>query len=546
MPSIFIEGVGRVTPQNPEFFRMPPERQAEEVDGIIKAAKGAGMITPPVDKSAALNALGPNSDEAAVNAAAAENRKNLVSSAGNVVSGIAHTVMHPVDTLEGMGTIGKGILQKVGAIDGKDAVPAADAVGKALVDRYGSWENIKKTVHEDPVGFMMDASAALGLGGAAVAKAPGALGAAGEIAKTAGSTFDPLSVAGRVAAPIVKTAGNTAAQIAGVTTGAGSEALKVAARAGAEGGDAAQAFREGMSGDNMASVVNEAKGAVSQLRQERGAQYTQAMEKLNKQDSALGIENQVLDFNKVDAAVNKVSDVKNFKGQDLSPSTAAIRDEMTKAIEDWKALPATQFHTVEGMDALKQKLGDMMDGAQPGTPARKVAGEIYNGVRQTIIDQAPEYAKIMKGYEQASDIIREIESTLSLKPKANIDTSLRKLQSVLRDNVSTNYGRRAELVDFLKRAGAPNLIEKLAGQTLSAVAPRGLARLLAGGEGLGAAALALHNPAAAATALGIGAGAAVSSSPRIIGSAAYGLGASTRIPARVLGQGAYQLNHFAQ
>jgi len=38
-------------------------------------------------------------------------------------------------------------------------------VYKMVSDRYGGWENIKKTVSEDPVGFASDVSAILTGGG---------------------------------------------------------------------------------------------------------------------------------------------------------------------------------------------------------------------------------------------------------------------------------------------------------------------------------------------------------------------------------------------
>ncbi len=144
----------------------------------------------------------------------------------------------------------------------------------------------------------------------------------------------------------------------------------------------------------------------------------------------------------------------------------------------------------------------------------------------------------MKGYEEASGVIKEIEKTLSLNPKASVDTALRKLQSVLRDNVNTNYGRRAELVDFLTRAGAPHLMEKLAGQSLSSVSPRGLSRVIVGGEGASAlGALALGHPGAAA-ALG---GGILTSSPRLVGGTAHLLGAASRLPLSTAANTSFQL-----
>jgi len=453
---------------------------------------------------------------------------NVPKSAANMAADIAHVVVHPVDTVESIGNIGKGILQKFGVVGGDDAEKYADVVGKFFKDRYGSAEAIAKTLKDDPVGAMADVSAVITMGGSAAARAPGIAGKLGEVAATAGRAVDPLNAV----AGTVKGAGKLAAEVAGVTTGAGSEAIKTAARSGAEGGTAAKAFREGMSGtESSQAVVGEAKAAVNQLRAERGVAYRDGMAKI-------GADTEVLDFSKVDSAISKVANVKTYKGQDLSPATADIRSKMLKTVEDWKELPPEHFHTAEGLDALKQKLGDIRDATLPNTPERIVADQVYQGVRKTIIDQAPEYANVMKGYEQASTIIREIESTLSLKPTANIDTSLRKLQSVLRNNVSTNYGRRAELVDFLTRAGAPHLMEKLSGQALSSATPRGLARVGALGEGASAiTSLALGHPGAAAAL----AGTALASSPALVGGVAHGLGMASRLPLRGAANTSFQL-----
>lgn len=445
--------------------------------------------------------------------------KNIPSSAVHNAEAIVQPIVHPIDTAENIYNVGKGLAQKAGIVSGDDAVKYPDAVGAFFKDRYGSMDGFKRAVATDPVGVVMDAATVLTAGGAGLARAPGVVGTIGEIASTAGRAIDPLTAVGKV----VKGAGHVAAEVTGITTGAGSEAIRTAARAGAEGGAAAGAFRAGMSGaEPAATVVNEARAAVNQLRAERGTAYRDAM-------TQIGADTTVLNFNKIDNAVNSVAGVKNYKGQDLSPSTKQIRADMVDAVNDWRALPPQQFHTAEGLDALKQKIGDIRDATQPSTPERVVADQIYQGVRKTIIDQAPEYAKAMKGYEEASTIIREVEKTLSLNPKASVDTALRKLQSVLRNNVNTNYGRRAELVDFLTRAGAPHLMEKLAGQTLSSVAPRGLSRVLVGGEGLGAlTAIASGHPGAAAAL----AGGTLASSPALAGGLAYGLGATARLPIR--------------
>jgi hypothetical protein len=126
------------------------------------------------------------------------------------------------------------------------------------------------------------------------------------------------------------------------------------------------------------------------------------------------------------------------------------------------------------------------------------------------VDQVPEYAKVMKGYEKASNVIDELQRTLSLGNKASTDTALRKLQSVTRNNVNTNYGKRADLAQMLAANGAPNLMEKITGQAMNSWAPRGLQGLLPGGMTLAALAL---NPKALAL--------APLMSPRAVGEGAY-------------------------
>jgi hypothetical protein len=493
---------------------------------------------PPFDPSQPYQAEGSQGQDF-LQAGAAENRARLGQSAYNTVASIAQTVAHPIDTAQNIGAIGKGILQKVGVLSGNDAVPAADAAGKFFVDRYGGWDNISKTAHQDPVGFLMDLSAVLGGGGTLLKQAGGVAGKVGEVAQTTGALADPLAAVARPATAAAGYVGRKVLpEVLGVTTGAGPTAIQTAYQSGKAGGEAGKAFKEGLSGDAAVMAVNEAKGALAKLREDRGVAYRDAMAKSVRGD------NQVLDFQKIDSAIAKVEDIKKFKGEDLSPSTKQIREDIKTQVEKWRNLPPGDFHTAEGLDALKQTVGDIWSSAQPGSPSSKISGEIYNSIKDTIVKQAPEYAKIMKGYEEASGILREIEQTLSLKKSATIDTQLRKLQSVLRNNVNTNYGRRAELLDYLRRNGAPNLLERLSGQALSSATPRGLSRAVAGGEGIGAlTAMAAGHPVVAATL----AGGLAASSPALVGAGAYGLGATSRVAgqaARPLSQSAFQFGRL--
>lgn len=459
---------------------------------------------------------------------AVETVKNVPSSAVKFAGDIVQPIIHPIDTATNIKDLGKGMLQKVGLIPGDDAVKNADAVGKFFKDRYGGGDEIAKTIKEDPVGFLADLSVVLTGGGSVAARAPGVVGKVGETVANVGRTVDPLNAVSGT----LKATGKIGAEVVGGLTGTGGTSLKLAAEAGAEGGSKGQAFVDSLRGNaDAGSAVSEAKAAVAQIRADRGAEYRASMAKI-------GADNTVLNFNKIDAAVSNVAGVKNYKGVDISPATADIRSKLVAAVDEWRLLPPGQFHTAEGLDALKQKLGDIRDATLPNTPERVVADQVYQGVRKTIIDQAPEYAKAMKGYEDASKLVGEIEKTLSLKPGASIDTSLRKLQSVLRNNVNTNYGNRSALVDYLESAGAPNLLTKLAGQSLSSYLPRGLGHVSNTTELVAA----LHeltngNPKAAAAIAAL----LPASSPRLAGETAFKIGQASRLPLKPAAATSFQL-----
>jgi hypothetical protein len=62
-----------------------------------------------------------------------------------------------------------------------------------------------------------------------------------------------------------------------------------------------------------------------------------------------------------------------------------------------------------------------------------------------VAQQAPDYAVAMDNYSKSADLLREMERALSLGNKASADTALRKLTSLMRNNVNTNYGERLRL-----------------------------------------------------------------------------------------------------
>jgi len=228
----------------------------------------------------------------------------------------------------------------------------------------------------------------------------------------------------------------------------------------------------------------------------------------------------ILDFADIEKSLTNAEKKVTFNKQIVNKSAAEKINEAKGLIGNWKSLDPATYHTPEGLDALKKQIGDVLEGIPfEQKVARSSVGEIYNSVKSTIQKQAPAYANTMKAYTEATDQIREIEKALSLGKKASVDTGVRKLQSLMRDNVQTNYGQRVKLGKELESMGGQQFMPGVAGQALSSIAPRGISGALSLPTGLGGYALGGIPGAVGSAAL---------ASPRLIGETAYGLGLASR------------------
>lgn len=310
----------------------------------------------------------------------------------------------------------------------------------------------------------------------------------------------------------------------GTSTGTGAESVATAYRAGKQGGTE---FLDNLRGKvPFTDVLDEAKAALSQMRVDRSNQYKQGM-------AGVSADKTVIPFDPIDKAVSSLKSMGNFKGQVINKNASGTVDEIAGLVGQWKALDPNEFHTPEGLDALKQAISDIRDTTQMGTAARKAADTAYNAVKGQITMQAPTYAKVMKDYSEASELVKEIERSLVGNQKTAADTAMRKLQSLMRNNVNTNYGNRLDLARTLEAKGA-DILPAVAGQAMSSMTPRGLQGLSA--SGIAGAGLLTSNPAALAM--------LPFTSPRLMGEAAYGLGAMNRGVGKVAATGGDKLSQL--
>lgn len=381
-----------------------------------------------------------------------------------------------------------------------DRIPKVAAAAPNLINavRSGGLSAPGANLATRAAGGAISGAATAGLANPEDVGAGAAIGGALPVAvKTAGVAGDLLR----------RGAGSVAKNVTGLASGVGGEAVGTAYQAGRTGGTN---FLDNMRGNvPFTDVLDDAKAALTKMRMDRAAQYRQGM-------SGVSADKTVIDFAPIDNAVGSLKSMGNYKGQVINKNASGAVDEIAELVDRWKGLDPTEFHTPEGLDALKQAIGDIRDATQFGTPARKAADTAYNAVKGEINKQAPTYAKVMKDYTQASETLKEVERALSLGNKASADTSMRKLQSLMRNNVNTNYSNRLGLAQTLENNGA-EILPAVAGQAMSSWTPRGLA----GATATPLAAIAAYtNPLALA--------ALPATSPRMLGEMAYGLGAMNR------------------
>lgn len=456
--------------------------------------------------------------------AALEGIKGLPGGAFSAAIETGKALLSPVKTGKALLDLGAGELQKVlpqsvtNAINradeaymGKEQSQAArqqmanvaDVINKDYA-QYGSWEGAKRRFAEQPEAVLADLSTVLSGGASLASKAPKLASAL----KTASNVTNPLVMAEKMITVPANAIGTMTKGSLGVTTGAGGEAIAQAIKSGETGN---QTFLRNLRKKaDMKDVVETAKAGLDQMKAERNATYRSGMVDI-KNDKSL------LSFDDIDEAINNAQSKGSYEGKITNEKTVKAVQEAKSAVNEWKAADPDKFHTPEGLDELKKRIGSILEDLPYDSQARVAINDIYNSTKKTIQNQAPTYADVMKTYGDASETIMDIKKALSLGEKTSADTALKKLQSILRDDVSSSFGHRKQLADTLMESSGQDLMPALAGQALSPFKPRGLGGQLETYGGLGYLAL---NPAALGSALM----AAPAAMPRVVGEASYAYG----------------------
>ena len=320
-----------------------------------------------------------------------------------------------------------------------------------------------------------------------------------ESALKTGALSAGLGAAIPVAVEGVKAGGKAIGKGLGFTTGTGG-AVEQAFKAGQAGDETLLTNMRGQG--NIQDVVTDAKRAAQKIRNDAMERYRVAMEglpaeKINVNPVVQAIDDEIaanmLNKGVVDETADKFLQKAKEKLLDLTTGTNGAVD-------------------VRDVDKIKQAI-QSIDVPIESRNALRIKTNITGALKQEIQTAAPTYNAIMKDYATVAGKLKEIDKALSLGGTSSADTAVRKLQSLMREGVETNYGNRLSLAEYLEKAGGANIKNAVAGQSLSSWMPRGLvARGLAGAQTVAS----VTNPAT-----GLSLAAAM---PRVVGESAYKLG----------------------
>lgn len=393
-------------------------------------------------------------------------------------------------------------LEKLTGAIGRGAIGAGGMIGagSALARAPGMVGQTGKLLAAQPIAQIT--SAAGGAAGSELARQGGAGEAGQAIAGLAGAMTP--TVAPRAAMALGRGAANI---VGGLGTHTGGEGLKQAAISGFSGGKSADSFLGAMRGKSqITDVLDDVRANIAEMGKQKSQAYRQGM-------ADISMDKKVLNFGGIDKSMKDAYGIATFKGQVKNVKAAKSLQEANDVIDKWKLLNPAEYHTPEGVDALKQNIGGILESIPfEEKTARAAVGQIYNSIKNEISKQAPAYARIMKDYSDSTEVIREIERALSAGQKTSADSGIRKLQSLMRNNASTNYGNRLDLAKRMEQHGGIEIMPALAGQSLNTVTPRGLGGAVAGGLGLGG--YVAGGPQLAIPIL-------AAQSPRLMGEAAY-------------------------
>lgn len=408
--------------------------------------------------------------------------ENIPGSAVDVGKSLITPVLHPVQTAKGLGQMAKGAISKL--IPGEQPSETDfDRLTEHFKDRYGSIDNFKRSLENDPVGVAADASAILSVGGLVtrgagnVARLPG-LSRAGEQLSRAGAAIEPVTIAAKGVGAVSRAGGELAAGLGGFTTGTGKNVIKEAFQSGA-----AEKFTRALRGKVPGEqVFDEAIDSLNVIRTKRSKDYTTRLNRVKQINDEISPKELFNTFQDKldDFGVKRGGDgALDFRDSTLRLDQEAIKivNQVGDLFDDFGSRPG--HLTPKGFDTLKRTLDNVFT---PTSGARAFVQPLRSKVKSMITKAVPEYAEMTRNYQEFSEIIEELEKAFSLKSTASADTAIRKLTNAL----GKNNEFKKSMLDKMEILSGNEITQQIAGISLAPKFPqRGIVSAFLGAAAVG-------------------------------------------------------------
>lgn len=436
--------------------------------------------------------------------------EHALPSAVKTAQEIVHPFLHPVETYEGLKTIGSGLASKAGIRPDPESEKALSAIKDYYGQRYGGIEAAKRSFAENPLGVASDWATVLTGGGGAL-KALGKVAEVGSLAKTAGGlgkVGEVVGEAGRFVDPVTAAASLTSMAAEPITKGLTPLALSfksgktlTSLRQAEEAGATAnpEFWRHYKGEGKPEEVIDAVKVSIDKIKDERRNDYLSSSQGWKSNQTPLDMTPIVGTF---------LQHKQQFAPTGTTPVyMAPAMQDIGNTINHW----SKSGRTMADFDFLKRDLDKLYNtpNFMRNPEAQAVLTSVRNETWNSIVNHDPVYADIMKKYEDATKEINAINQEVGSN-KAAATTRLKKLIA------ASDKGT----IDRLLKEN-PNLPYMLAGQELSPIMPEGLRGAIMSSLAYSIPAMAVH-PGAILGALG--------ASPKIAGGLQYGLGAARTLP----------------
>lgn len=340
--------------------------------------------------------------------------------------------------------------------------------------------------------------------------------------KTGASAFTPgLGTAIGAATPFATAlVGSMAKGLAGKLSGTGTDVIDRAMQNPDSVGQAVNKYAT--TPEAKSELVSQASDALNSYAKQKSDEYGQKLSALvaDKPISKSIVTNTFVDA--VDKFGGKIDEKGNLTFGD-SALTSADKTNITNA---WNDIKGWQDVTPQGMDTLRQNIGNnMTDFKASGNPrANVVLGQVKTALTNAMKDSIPGYSDMLTNYGDKADAAKEFAKQFSLSGTAQDSTKLNKVLGIFKKDPAA----MANLEKVMGKDGASKFQNEVSGAILSNwVNPSKVGNTA---EALGVGGLVVaHNPVGAATI-------AAASSPRIVGKTATTFGKAINAGAGIAGR----------